>query len=262
MFEININPIAFEFGPIKVGWYGIAIAIGIIVLIWWTLRALKRSNGQITRDHIMNAAIVGIPSGIIFSRVLHVIDRWSYFMEHPAEIVGGQGLTIYGAVLGAALGIWVYSRFAKFNYALLVDLVAPGIILAQMIGRVGCLFNGCCYGDQTDTWCSIVYSDPHTFGPIGIPVYPTQVFEIFALAAMFGIVTVLRNRVKPAGMIFMLYMAMYGAWRIGIGFLRVGSSFALGLEQAQVIGIIVLLVTVPPMVMKMRWIKKESAGHE
>lgn len=262
MFVIDVNPIVLAIGPFRIAWYGILIAIGIIVLIWWTLRGVHRSGNKVSKDVVMNAALIGIPSGIILSRALHVVDQWGYYSQHLNELVGGQGLTIYGAILGAALGIWIYSRVAKFNFGYFADIVAPGIILAQALGRVGCTINGCCYGKETDAWCAIVYENPNSFGPIGIPVYPTQVFEIGALLVMFAILLPLRNRLRPDGSIFLIYMALYAAWRVGIGFLREGSPFAFGLEQAQIIGIIVLAIAIPILVKKTRWVKKSAPAGD
>jgi phosphatidylglycerol:prolipoprotein diacylglycerol transferase len=134
--DININPVAFTIGPIEVGWYGIMVALAVITLVTWALVSVKRGSG-LTYNTVINAAIVGIPSGIVFSRLLHVIDEWNYYFHNPWQIIGGSGLSIWGAVLGAALGIWIYSRFSKISFGHLADVIAPGIILAQAIGRVG-----------------------------------------------------------------------------------------------------------------------------
>jgi phosphatidylglycerol:prolipoprotein diacylglycerol transferase len=134
--DININPVAFTVGHIDIGWYGIMVALAVITLVAWALVSVKRGSG-FTYNTVINAAIVGIPSGIIFSRLLHVIDLWDYYSQHPSQIIGGSGLSIWGAVLGVALGVWIYSRFSKISFGRLADVVAPGIILAQAIGRVG-----------------------------------------------------------------------------------------------------------------------------
>lgn len=137
MITVGIDPVAFTLGPISVGWYGIMVALAVITLVIWALVAVKRGAGELTYNTMVNAAIVGIPSGVIFARVLHVIDLWDYYSKNPGQIIGGSGLTIWGAVLGAALGIWIYSRFSKISFGHLADVIAPGIILAQAIGRVG-----------------------------------------------------------------------------------------------------------------------------
>jgi phosphatidylglycerol:prolipoprotein diacylglycerol transferase len=185
---------------------------------------------------------VGIPSAIVFARLLHVVDgpdNIDYYFSQPSRIIGGAGLTIYGAILGAALGVWVYSRITKINYSYLVDVITPGIILAQVLGRVGCLFNGCCYGKEiSGSPLNIVYNNSESFGPLGQPVQPTQFYEILFLLGLFAVIMIFRSRFKPSGVQFMFYLGMYSLWRICIGFLRVGTPFVFGLEQAQVIGVI------------------------
>ena len=145
MIEIGISPVAFSIGPLTVMWYGLMILLAISVLVIWMVREV-RQGAQLTYDHVITAAVVGIPSGLVGARLLHVIDLWGYYSQHPAQIIGGSGLTIYGAVLGGALGVWVYSKFSDLNFGYFVDRLAPAVILAQAIGRVGCTVNGCCYG--------------------------------------------------------------------------------------------------------------------
>ena len=190
MIEINISPIAFIIFEISIRWYGVMVALGITSLVLWVMWQVKK-GAEITYDRVLTAALVGIPSGIIVSRLIHVIDKWEYyFIQHPEQIFGLSGLaglTIWGAVLGAALGIWVYSKFSDFNFGYFTDVVAPGIILAQILGRIGCTINGCCYGDPTDLFCGIVYTNPETYAPLGVAVHPTQIYEIIYLGIMFVI---------------------------------------------------------------------------
>jgi len=256
MFEISVSPIAFTIGEYSVRWYGIMTAVAVLFLIWWATHEMKH-GAKITYDHIFNAALVGIPSGIIFARVLHVIDLWEYYSQNPSQIVGGLGLAIYGAVLGATLGLWIYSKLSKHSFAYFADVIAPGIIIAQAIGRVGCVVNGCCHGSETDAFCAVVYSNPDSFATLGIPVHPTQVYEIIYDLIVFGILFALRRKLKPDGSLFMIYLGLYSAWRIGLGFLREGTPFLFGLHQAQIIGIIILLIIIPIVTIRTRWAKPE-----
>jgi phosphatidylglycerol:prolipoprotein diacylglycerol transferase len=258
--SMPVSPIAFTIGPISVAWYGILVALAVITLIVWALLAVKK-GANLSYETVINAAIVGIPSGIIFSRLLHVIDLWDYYIQHPGEIIGGSGLTIYGAVLGAALGIWIYSRFRKISFGYLADVLAPGIILAQAIGRVGCTLNGCCYGVETDIFCAIIYTNPESLGPIGIPVHPTQVYELIYNLIVFGILLLLRKRFRPDGSLFLIYLTFYAAWRLGIDFIREGKPLLFGLHEAQLISIVVLIITITLMALRTRWVKKEE-GEE
>ena len=250
MIEIGINPVAFG----NVRWYGIMVALAIAVIIVWVAWQVRR-GANIKYDTVFTAALVGIPSGVVVSRLIHVIDRWDYYSRNLGEIIGGDGLTIYGAVLGAALGIWVYSKFSKFQFGYLADLIAPGLILAQVVGRIGCTINGCCYGTACSLPWAIVYTNPDSLGPLGVAVHPTQVYEIIYLFIMFGVVMLFKGRLNPPGSLFMVYLGLYSLWRFGIDFMREGTSFLLGLHQAQVIAIIVLAIVIPILLVKTRWVK-------
>lgn len=258
MIEIDINPIAFSFGPFHVTWYGMMVALAVLTVVSWGVWQVKKGAG-LTYDDIYTAAIVGIPSGIIVSRLLHVIDQAGYYIQNPGRIIGAEGLTIWGGVLGAALGIWIYSLVGKkFKFARFGDVIAPGIILAQAIGRVGCIFNGCCFGLETDLPCAIIYQNPMSYGPIGIPVHPTQFYEIVYDLAVFGVLVSMRNHFKPEGSLFLIYLSLYSLWRLVIELLRPGIGFLFGLHQAQVIAIVVLLVCVPLLAYRTRWVKREA----
>jgi len=262
LITIGINPVAFTIGEISVRWYGVMIALAVVVLILWAVWRIRR-GADISYDSLLTVALIAIPSGIIISRLLHVIDLWSYYFqdfEHIKQIAGAGGLTIWGAILGATLGIWIYSRFTNFRYGYFMDMLAPGVLLAQVIGRVGCTINGCCYGKATSLPWGVVYTNPDSYAPLGIAVHPTQPYEIIFLLIVFGVLFWLRKRFQPEGSLFLIYLSMYSIWRLGLGFLRDGTDFLLGLQQAQVVGIVVLLIVIPILVIKTRWVKGEGKG--
>jgi phosphatidylglycerol:prolipoprotein diacylglycerol transferase len=272
VIEIGLNPVAF----LSVRWYGIMVALGVATVVAWAVWQSRKKGAKFTGDEALIAALVGIPSGVIFSKLLHVFDNIIVAKVHPeiaasggvidytvfpSMMFSGNGLTIEGAVLGAALGIWVYSRFSKFKYGAFVDAIAPAIILSQAVGRIGCLINGCCYGLPTDLPWAVAYLNPASEvarNLLGVPVHPTQLYEIIFDLIVFGILMGLRNKFKPAGSLFMIYLSFYAAWRIGIDFIRDGNPFLFSLHQAQVVGIVILLVTIPLLVLRTRLITKEK----
>jgi phosphatidylglycerol:prolipoprotein diacylglycerol transferase len=257
MIYIGVDPIAFEIGPFAVAWYGMMVALAVATLVVWALVSVRK-GARLSYDTVIGAALAGIIAGVVFSRLLHVIDLWDYYMENPGLIFShfGEGLTIYGAVLGAALGIWIYSKIRKFNFGYLADMIAPGIILAQAIGRVGCTLNGCCYGVETGFFCAVVYTSPNTHAPVGIPVHPTQIYEIIYNLIVFGVLLLLRKRFRPDGSLFLIYLTLYGAWRLGIDFIREGKELLFGLHEAQLISIVVLIIAITLMALRTRWVKK------
>jgi phosphatidylglycerol:prolipoprotein diacylglycerol transferase len=264
MIQVNIDPIAFHIGPVTVGWYGIMVTLAIITLVGWALYWSKK-DPLITYDTVINASLVGIISGVIFSRLLHVIDRWSFYMQNPGRIIGGDGLTIWGAVLGAALGIWIYSRISKKSFARFADMLTPGIILAQAIGRVGCTILGDDYGFATSLPWGFVYTSPNSPANMAVglnPTHPVVLYEIIYNLIVFGILVALRKKLKPDGSLFLVYLGLYSIWRIGSDFLREGTGFLFGLHQAQVIGIIVLIIAIVLIAMRTRWVKNEPVEPE
>ena len=257
------------------------VALAILSIVLWLLWRVRR-GAKLSNDTVLVAALVGIPSGVVVSKLLHVIDNIVVAKLHPELVLSGNvvdytqnpelifsaaGLTAYGAVLGAALGIWIYSRLSDFKFGYFTDLVAPAIILAQaVIGRIGCTINGCCYGIEAPSWLpwAIKYSDKYPppdgyLAPLGVAIHPTQVYEIIFGLVVFVVLIKLRERFKPEGSLFLIYLSLYALWRVGIDFLRPGTPFLFGLHQAQIISIIILLITIPLLAYRTRWV---SVGVE
>jgi len=255
MITISINPV-LTIGPISVQWYGIMVALAVLTIVLWTLWQVRK-GANISYDTALTVALVGIPSGVIFAKLLHVIDLWQYYIQNPGQIISGAGLTAWGAVLGAALGIWIYSKVSRLQFGYLADLIAPGIILAQAVGRVGCTINGCCYGLPTSLPWGVVYTHPNSLAFGAGVVHPTQVYEIIFNLLAFGLLFTLRGRLKPDGSLFLIYLSLYSSWRLGIDFVREGTPFLFGLHQAQVIAIIVLAIAIPILAYRTRWAKAE-----
>lgn len=243
---INIDPVAITIGSLDVRWYGIMISLGIALLVLWLAREI-RNGAKISYEDLLTATIIAVPVAVIFSRLLHILDAWDYFSQNPGQIIGFEGLTIYGAILGAIVAIWGYSRFNQnFRFGYVMDLAAPGIVLAQSVGRVGCLINGCCHGGETTLPWGITYTHPGAEAPLGVTVHPTQLYEIAFLLVTFGVLMWLRRKVLPEGSLFTVYLSLYALWRLGIGFMwREGEAFLFGLQQAQVVSLVVLAIAVP-----------------
>jgi len=273
MIEIGIDPIAFTIGTISIRWYGIFISLAILWIVGWLVWRTKK-GAKTTYDTVFAVALVGIPSGIIFARLIHVIDNIVVaklhpelvligsvidYTQNPGEIFGGDGLTAYGAVLGASLGIWVYCKIAKVKIGYFFDLLAPAVIVAQaVIGRIGCVINGCCYGLNCSLPWAVQYTDPASLGFGAGAVHPTQIYEILFGLVVFVVLWKLMGRFKPEGSLYLIYLGLYSAWRIGIDFLRPGNPFLFGLHQAQVIGIIVLIIVVPILAFRTHWVSTKE----
>jgi phosphatidylglycerol:prolipoprotein diacylglycerol transferase len=262
MITINVNPVAFSIGALDVRWYGIMVVLAVVAVI--ALAVMEARRVGISDEHIYSVALWAIIGGVIMARLFHVIDKWDYYMANPSQIVGFEGLAVYGAVFGALVAVLIYCWVKKISFWLIGDVIAPGAILGQAIGRIGCTINGCCYGLPTSLPWGVVYTNPGSFCPVGEEFQPTQIYHLLWNLIGFGILWSLRRRLKPQGSLFLFYLALYAAGDLSIRFVRVGEPFRSGmffnLQEAQLIGIAVLVVTVPWLVIRMwRYRSKQSA---
>ena len=153
-----MNPILFQIGPFALHWYGFLIVGGAVVAAWLASRYAQR-DGQ-DPDHIWNLLAWTMIAGIIGARLYHVFSSpadgygWPYYRQYPLEIInfwngGFRGLGIYGGLIGGALAIALYCWRNRLNGVRYLDYIAPNILLAQAIGRLGNFVNQELYGPPT-----------------------------------------------------------------------------------------------------------------
>ncbi len=162
-----------------------------------------------------------IPLGIVGARLYHVIDKWDFYSQNPVLIFGGAGLGIFGAVIGGAIGLLIYTRWKKLSTLRWLDIVAPGIILAQAIGRWGNFFNQELYGYPTDLPWGI-YIDPAHRLP-GYEAFshfhPLFLYESLWNLLGFSLLMLLGRKLKHRlldGDIFFFYLIYYGVGRFSL----------------------------------------------
>jgi phosphatidylglycerol:prolipoprotein diacylglycerol transferase len=148
---------AFNLGPLTISLYGVMIATGVLAATGIAYLEARRYHDD--AQHILNILLITLPLGVIGARLYHVIDQWAYYSQHPAQIIGGAGLGIFGAIAGGVIGLFIYTRWQKLSTLHWLDIIAPGLILAQAIGRWGNFFNQELYGYPTNLPWGI-YIDP------------------------------------------------------------------------------------------------------
>jgi len=254
LFTINIDPVAFTIGPLAVRWYGIMVALAVVALLAMASREAKRLG--ISQDTIYNLFLWGIIGGLIVSRLVHVIDHVVTHPGQPIQLIGFAGLSLLGAIIGAVLAVWIYTRVSKIPWsdmAVVGDAVAVGAPVAQAIGRIGCAINGCCYGKPASLPWAVIYTHPASeCGLKGIPLHPAQIYLLLWNLVVFAVIWLMRKRIKPPGALFLLYLCLYAAGDFGLRFFRVNDVFLLGLYQGQVISLAILAVVLPLFIIKMR----------
>jgi phosphatidylglycerol:prolipoprotein diacylglycerol transferase len=239
--------VAFYLGPLSIHWYGILIALSVIAAVSITSIEAKRQGQPL--GQVLNLALIIIPLGAIGARLYHVIDLWDFYYQNPTLILGGAGLGIFGAVIGGAIGLIIYTKWKKLSTLRWMDIVAPGLILAQAIGRWGNYFNQELYGYPTDLpWA--IYIDPtHR-----IPGYesfshfhPLFFYEFLLNFCGFILMMVLGRKLKHRlldGDIFFLYVVWYGMGRFFLENLKPNVWTLIGVATAQWIAGIAVFVVV------------------
>jgi phosphatidylglycerol:prolipoprotein diacylglycerol transferase len=232
---------SFNIGPITIHYYGMFISIGIIAAVTYaSLEAYRRGENL---DHVINMALVCIPLGIIGARLYHVIDLWEYYSQHPEKIIGGSGLGIFGAVIGGAIGMLLYCWWKKLPPFRWMDIAAPGLILAQSIGRWGNFFNQELYGYPTDLPWGIYIEPSKRIS--GFEAYthfhPLFLYEsLLNLLGFFILVFINRKFGKKLmeGEIVMGYIMYYSVVRFFLEGMKIDVWTIAGLPTARWISII------------------------
>ncbi len=240
---IAADPVLAHLGPFAIRWYSLAIMLGIAVALYVSAREARRRG--LDPDIILSLAWWAIPGGIIGARLLHVVDRFDAYRRDPLQILLIQrgGLAVFGAVLGGALAAWLFTRRRRLPFAALADTVAPGLVLAQAIGRIGCVFNGDAWGAPTTVPWAFVYTNPAAYIPrdlLGVPTHPYPLYDMALNLAIFAVLWRLRGRAWPAGAYFLTYLALYAASRFALTFVRQERVWFWGLQEAQVIALLTL----------------------
>ncbi len=249
---IDIDPVITVLGPITLRWYGLMMSVAILAGVTFALREAKRRG--IEEDDVIYIALWAIPAAFVGARLFHVIDAWQYYATYPLQIFAFQegGLAIYGGlVAGLAAGAWAARRKGLLSWRML-DIAAPGIILGQAIGRVGCFINGDHQGPPTNLPWATSYVNPASLAPDSLPRHPAQVYELLYDLAIFALLMALRGRLKRDGVAFTIYAALYSFGRFWISALREDAPFLLGLKEAQVASVAAFLLAVPLMVFLLR----------
>jgi phosphatidylglycerol:prolipoprotein diacylglycerol transferase len=261
---IGVDPVAFTVGSMEVRWYGIIIALCIITMLGWTWYFGKKA--RISPDLLVGAGLAAVVLGVVFSKLLHVIDKFSYYVDNPGDIFDRAGLTVFGAIIGGILGAWLYCRRRKKPFGPLADVAAPGVALGQVVGRMACTINGCCHGYPTTLPWAYTYTHPASEArPLDVPLHPTQGYEMLANAVFFVVIFwLLRGHLKPSGSLMAAYLVMYASGTAVIRVFRGDTEPFVGpLQEAQLVSLIMVIICVWILVArKTRWVVKREMAYE
>ena len=278
--SIGINPNLIDIGNFILSWHGVMTFIAVAVAVWLVAR-WGAKEGMIV-DSIYSVSVWAIIGGVVGARALHVIDFWDEVYKHDfvsVFLVWSGGIAIYGAILGGFAGgaLYIIVRNSEWFLSLwrtifpfmgeahranlpsigrLADITAPALLIAQAIGRIGDIINGEHYAKMTDLPWGVIYTHPDSPGIFRPPTHPAVGYELLFDLVLLAAIWPLRDRLRPNGMFFTLYLATYSIGRFFLSFLREEFNEYFGaLNEAQVVAILVVIVTVPLLVWKAQLVR-------
>ena len=228
-----------DLGPLRIHFYALFILTGIVIASWLADRRLHARGAE--RGLFLDIALWAVPAGIIGGRFYHVITHpRDYFFEGADFLavfrIWEGGMAIYGALLFGAAGLWYGARQAGLRFWSVADAVAPGVLIAQAIGRLGNYFNQELYGLPTDLPWALEIPSSNASYPAGLPdgltFHPTFMYEMIWNLAAAGLLIYLGKRLNLQwGKQFALYVILYSTGRLWIESIRIDpSEIILGLR--------------------------------
>ena len=221
---LEMNPPSyFSIGPLTIHFYGVIIALGLVLAVIYGMRRSKQFG--LTDDHILDGVLCIVPFAILCARLYYCAFQWDSYKDNPISLlyIWEGGLTIYGGVIGAAIGIVVYTRVKKLSMGALLDLVSLGFLIGQSIGRWGNFMNREAFGSATDSFLRMGLYNQR----IGAFEYyhPTFLYESLWNAIGFVLLHKLSKKRQYDGQIALGYLAWYGLGRAFIEGLRTDSLY-------------------------------------
>ena len=224
-----MHPILFEWGPFSLHTYGLAMALAFGIGIWVTSR--RAAPRGFNTKFVIDLSVLILIFSLLGARFLYVVTHWDEFADHPLDVIspiqsngqiGIAGLVLLGGVIAAFATVYVYSRRKQFAFFAVTDLFIPATALGVAVGRLGCFFNGCCFGLPTNLPWGIVFPSGSLAGSVypGVCVHPTQIYETLWMLIVFAGLLLWDRRARGVGQITGLFLVIYGIGRFFIESLR------------------------------------------
>ena len=217
---LSFNPsrVAFSIGSKPIYWYGIIIAAGFLLAVYYAMR--RADQFGLTQDNIIDMLICAVPLAIIGARAYYCLFSWNLYKDDPIRVlyIWEGGLAIYGGVIG----LFLYTKVKKVKTSALLDIGGLGLLIGQSIGRWGNFMNREAFGAQTDSFLRMGLTDA---SGATIYVHPTFLYESVWNAIGLLILHFYSKRRKFDGQIFLMYLGWYGLGRMFIEGLRTDSLY-------------------------------------
>ncbi len=235
-----MHPILFHVGALTVHTYGVMLMLSFVAGLWRMVIVARRKRAEnptypVTPEAALDVGIWVMLGIVIGARLLFVLVDWSDYKAHPLTALQfwEGGLSFHGGFFGVLLALALFCRKHRIPFLVLGDLLAPSAMLGYAIGRVGCFFNGCCYGAPTHLpWGVRFFDDGHWT----VPSHPTQLYSTALSLIFFAVLVRMERRQQFVGQIGFWYVLLSAIERFTMEIWRAGVTstvVALGLTDVQ-----------------------------
>jgi len=254
--EVELNRVCFELFGRPIYWYAVIIATGFLLAVFYGMKRSKEF--ELTEDNITGMLVVAVPLAIVCARIYYVVFNFQPYKDDLLSIfyIWEGGIAIYGAIIGALIGAFIYCRYKKMNIVSFLDIGALGLMIGQAIGRWGNFVNVEAYGSETTLpWRMEIQN--------GLCVHPTFLYESLWNIVGFIILHFYSKHRKFRGEIFWLYIFWYGIGRSIIEGLRTDSLyfFNTGIRTSQALAITTAIFAVVILIFNYKKIKTEVTNE-
>ncbi|HEY8234782.1 MAG TPA: prolipoprotein diacylglyceryl transferase [Vicinamibacteria bacterium] len=249
-----------SFGPFTLHTYGFLLAVAFLAGLWVASRQARRAAAALFATdeeraryvtRVTDMAVWVLIAGLIGAKLLLLLVDWRYFVGNPGQLTSifQSGGVIYGGLIAGMLVAWWYVGRNKLPGWATADVLAPGVVLGQAIGRLGCFAAGCCWGKVCSLPWAVTFTDIYAARAVGTPMdtplHPSQLYESAAAFLIFAFLLWLAPRKSFHGQVVLSYVALYSAIRFALEFWRNdpdrGAWFGGVVSTSQLIAVVMLL---------------------
>ena len=243
----------------NIHWYGIIIAIGLIVAVLVCLRIGKKHG--VSEDTIFDMVIFGAPSAVICARIYYVVFKWDIYKNRFADVfkIWEGGIAIYGAVIGAVAAVLIYCKVKKLNPLRCIDVGCIGLAIGQAIGRWGNFVNREAFGAPASSlvpWRMRLYTDATL--STWAEVHPTFLYEsLWNIGVVVLLINIIKKK-KIDGQVFWTYLLSYGIGRLWIEGLRLDSLYLGAVRISQIVALITVVLALIMLIVCSKKVKNQQ----
>ncbi|WP_438312528.1 prolipoprotein diacylglyceryl transferase [Sporosarcina sp. FA9] len=263
---LAINPIAFSLGSLEVRWYGILIALGIVLAFIVVQREMVKRGMH--ADFLTDLLIWAVPIAIISARIYYVIFSWDYYKDNLGQVlqIWEGGIAIHGALIGAFITTYFYTKRRGVSFWKVVDIAAPGLLIGQIIGRWGNFMNQEAHGGPvSENFLNNTIIPDWIMNQMtikGVTYHPTFLYESLWNLVGLVIIILLRKVVLKRGEMFLFYLVWYSVGRFFIEGMRTDSLYVIGeLRAAQLVSVVTIIVGIVIFIVR-RYVQKVKLTYQ